>query len=92
MQFGLLISLVILLLFFGCVTKPVQEVQVDETSAQPAQPAIDASAVDDSDWTYVSSPLFYIYYPKGWDYQQDTTTGTFSFASPLEDKSDKVMD
>ena len=44
-------------------------------------------------YTWYSSPLFKIYYPNGWDVDdQISAPGVFIFSSPLEDNTDKFSE
>ena len=88
--FVLLLVLGASLLFFGCVggqdstTKNVtKQVSYDD--------ALDQFKSKDSNYTYYSSPMFLIYYPKGWQ-ADDSKNPVFEFLSPLEDDSDKMQD
>ncbi len=42
-------------------------------------------------YTYYSSPLFFIYYPKDWGVD-DSNNGIFEFLAPLEDNDDKISE
>ncbi len=46
----------------------------------------------DVEYTYYSSPLFFIYYPEGWGIDDKTTNGVFEFLAPLEDDNDRISE
>ncbi|MBI5159301.1 hypothetical protein HY992_04230 [Candidatus Micrarchaeota archaeon] len=81
--FGLLLSAFLL---FGCITG-------GEPSENPANEnlSIGVNKSDSVSYTYYSSPLFMIYYPRGWKVD-DSVQGTFRFGSPKEDADDIIID
>ncbi len=77
--FGLLFGMFLL---SGCITG-------GGPSGNYSAPEVKQS--DEISYTYYSSPLFMIYYPKGWR-SDDGLEGTFRFYSPKEDEEDIILD
>ncbi len=84
------------LLLFGCVGGQTDNLTSTDTVKQTEKQTVDILdqfKSKDPDYTYYSSPLFLIYYPKDWQVDdQKTTPGVFEFIAPLEDDSDKISE
>ncbi len=76
----------IVLLFFlllGC-TQPTTEANYVANNNSLNNTA------DQNAFTYFSSPLFMIYYPRGWHVTDNHESGVFLFTPPLENENDKM--
>ena len=83
------------LLFFGCTggeTKTTDSDVVKDTAKKTAYAnALDQFKSKDPNYTYYSSPMFLIYYPKGW-HADDSQNPVFHFISPQENTNDTVLE
>ena len=80
--------LCIFLLIFGCLqTNNTNNNGITKTTNTTAN----VSPKTAVEYTYYSSPNFFIYYPKGWKIDQ-SKNGIFEFSSVLEDQNDKISD
>lgn len=86
----LLLVLLSAVLLFGCVNGG--EPAANQSSPEPVNsPPPELKESNEVSYTYYSSPLFMIYYPRGWKVD-DILQGTFRFYSQKEDENDVILD
>ncbi|MDO8554747.1 MAG: hypothetical protein Q7S22_08110 [Candidatus Micrarchaeota archaeon] len=83
------------LLLFGCVGGQTDDTTTKDTVKQTEKSnvsdVLDPFKSKDPNYTYYSSQLFLIYYPKTW-YADDSKNPSFQFFSPAEDSNDKILE
>lgn len=86
MKHKLILLSAILVLLFGCI-----DISGNVPPTPPPQkiPLPPPTQIGDIEYTWVSSPLFFIYYPKGWEYDEPQN-GVFTFTAPEDDINDDM--
>ena len=100
----LVLALVSIILFFGCISgeqkktesaagqlKPNDSAIVPSPQPPPKLNEIEPPKSKEITYTYYSSPLFLIYFPGDWGID-DSKNGIFEFFAPLEDDSDTMSE